>query len=161
MAEDLRRFLADEPIRPARSAAERYWRWARRHPVIAVLGGVLAAVLMIATIASLLAAQRFQGQAEAQSRIAEDREAARRAAVLAGQKEARRSQGRGAGQHALLDVQSVLRATLYANRTNRALAAFEANDLASFRTLLEECKPQGDEPDLRGWGVGLPQRPGT
>ena len=42
MAEDLRRFLADEPIRARQvSAAERYWRWARRNPVIAVLGGVL------------------------------------------------------------------------------------------------------------------------
>ena len=30
---------------PARSApAERYWRWARRNPVIAVLGGVLTAL---------------------------------------------------------------------------------------------------------------------
>ena len=36
MAEDLRRFLADEPIRARRaSAAERYWRWARRNPSIA------------------------------------------------------------------------------------------------------------------------------
>ena len=42
MSEDLRRFLADEPIKARQvSAAERYWRWARRNPVIAVLGGVL------------------------------------------------------------------------------------------------------------------------
>ncbi len=43
MGEDLRRFLADEPIRARQvGAAERYWRWARRNPAIAVLGGVLA-----------------------------------------------------------------------------------------------------------------------
>ena len=51
MGEDLRRFLADEPIRARQvSAAERYWRWARRNPVIAVLGGVLTAVLVAVTV---------------------------------------------------------------------------------------------------------------
>ena len=51
MAEDLRRFLADEPIRARQvSAAERYWRWARRNPVIAVMGGVLTALLVAATV---------------------------------------------------------------------------------------------------------------
>ena len=50
MGEDLRRFLADEPIRARQvSAAERYWRWARRNPVIAVLGGVLTALLVAVT----------------------------------------------------------------------------------------------------------------
>jgi eukaryotic-like serine/threonine-protein kinase len=39
LAEDLRRFLADEPIAARRtSAAERYARWARRNPTIAALG---------------------------------------------------------------------------------------------------------------------------
>ena len=48
MAEDLRRFLADEPIQARQvSAAERYWRWARRNPAIAVLGGVLTGVLVL------------------------------------------------------------------------------------------------------------------
>ena len=57
MAEDLRRFLADEPIQARRSSvAERYWRWARRNPGIAILSGVLATVLVLATIGSLLAA---------------------------------------------------------------------------------------------------------
>ena len=61
MAEDLRRFLADEPIRARQvSAAERYWRWARRNPVIAVLGGVLTAVLVAATVGSMLAASYFR-----------------------------------------------------------------------------------------------------
>ena len=64
MAEDLRRFLADEPIRARQvSAAERYWRWARRNPVIAVLGGVLTALLVAATVGSMLAASYFRSLA--------------------------------------------------------------------------------------------------
>src|SRR5262249_9891975 len=39
MAEDLRRFLEDEPIQARRvGSAERYLRWAHRNPVIAILG---------------------------------------------------------------------------------------------------------------------------
>jgi hypothetical protein len=50
-----------------------------------------------------------------------------------------------------LSVQDELRNTLYATRTNLVLAAFEVNDRGRFGTLLEQCKPRGDEPDLRGW----------
>ncbi len=67
MGEDLRRFLADEPIRARQvSAAERYWRWARRNPAIAVLGGVLTAVLVLATVSSLLAAGYFNQSAQSE-----------------------------------------------------------------------------------------------
>ena len=68
LAEDLRRFLADEPIRARQvSAAERYWRWARRNPVIAVLGGVLTAVLVAATVGSTVAATYFRDLAGSKS----------------------------------------------------------------------------------------------
>jgi WD40 repeat protein/serine/threonine protein kinase len=59
-AEDLRRFLADEPIQARQaSAAERYWRWARRNPTAAALLGVLIAVPIIATVVSLIVAGRM------------------------------------------------------------------------------------------------------
>src|SRR6516162_3085357 len=68
MGEDLRRFLADEPIRARQvSAAERYWRWARRNPVIAVLGGVLTALLVAVSIGSILAASYFRSLAGRES----------------------------------------------------------------------------------------------
>jgi WD40 repeat protein/tetratricopeptide (TPR) repeat protein len=67
MAEDLRRFLDDEPIRARRaSAAERYARWARHHPGIATLGAVLTAVLVLSTVVSLIVAGHM-------ARLAEDR----------------------------------------------------------------------------------------
>ncbi len=64
MGEDLGRFLADEPIKARQvSAAERYWRWARRNPVIAILGGVLTAVLIATTVGSLVVAAYFRESA--------------------------------------------------------------------------------------------------
>jgi eukaryotic-like serine/threonine-protein kinase len=71
MAEDLRRFLADEPIKARQiSTSERYWRWARRNPVIATLGGVLTALLVAVTIGSLAAAAHFRDSAERESFLA-------------------------------------------------------------------------------------------
>ena len=60
LADDLERFLGDEPIRARRQTQlERYLRWARHNPGIAALGGVLTAVLVAVTVASLLAAGYF------------------------------------------------------------------------------------------------------
>ena len=60
LASDLQRFLDDEPILARRQTQlERYRRWARHNPGIAVLGGVLTAVLLIATVASLIVAGRM------------------------------------------------------------------------------------------------------
>ena len=78
MSEDLRRFLADEPIRARQvSAPERYWRWARRNPAVAALGGVLAGVLVLATVSSLLAARYFN-QAAGRERTARQAESSQR-----------------------------------------------------------------------------------
>ena len=48
LAEDLRRFLADEPIvaRPV-SRPERLWRWGKRNPAVASLSGVAALLSLI------------------------------------------------------------------------------------------------------------------
>jgi serine/threonine protein kinase/tetratricopeptide (TPR) repeat protein len=48
MAEDLRRFLADRPIKARRtSEAERLWRWSRRNPALAVSLSSLFLVLAV------------------------------------------------------------------------------------------------------------------
>ena len=81
LAEDLRRFLADEPIRARRaSAAERTARWARRNPAIAALGAVLTGVLILATVGSLLAAGRMAVLAENRQKAMEGEKLARQAA---------------------------------------------------------------------------------
>jgi serine/threonine protein kinase/WD40 repeat protein/tetratricopeptide (TPR) repeat protein len=71
MSEDLRRFLADEPIQARQvSAAERYWRWAKRNPWIATLGGVVTALLVAVAVGSMLAAAYFKESARRETNLA-------------------------------------------------------------------------------------------
>ena len=79
MAEDLRRYLDDEPVLARRTTAiERYARWARRNPGIAVLGAVLTGVLLLVTVGSLIAAGKMSRLASERSQAAHDAEGARR-----------------------------------------------------------------------------------
>jgi serine/threonine protein kinase/WD40 repeat protein/tetratricopeptide (TPR) repeat protein len=124
MGEDLRRFLGDEPILARRVAAhERTLRWARRNPVIAVLGGALTALLLLATISSLLVARRMTTLAGVNEREKLKAEAERQRAE----------------QH------------LYIARIGQAEGALRLFDSATARGLLEQCRPGPGEPDRRGW----------
>ena len=78
MGEDLRRFLDDEPILARRTTPpERLARWARRNPGVAALGTVLAAVLVLATTASLIVAGRMSKLADRQEKAAGNERIAR------------------------------------------------------------------------------------
>ena len=82
MSEDLRRFLADEPIKARQvSAAERYWRWARRNPVIATLGGVLAGVLVAVLIGLAWAVSYFRTLAASETLAKQQSQEAQQVAV--------------------------------------------------------------------------------
>jgi WD40 repeat protein/serine/threonine protein kinase len=145
MGEDLERFLADEPIRARQtSAAERYWRWARRNPGIAVLGGALTAMLIATTVGSLVAARWSRTQAQTQRILANASEVQRRVADRARAEEA-------VANASLRATQDELRRTVYATRSNLALAASDANDVGRLRSLLGLLRPAPGEPDLRAW----------
>lgn len=86
MAEDLKRFVEDRPVRARRtSEAEKLWRWCRRNPGISALGGALSAVLLLATIASLLAAGHFNQLRLNEAQSAQNERDARQEADLARQ----------------------------------------------------------------------------
>jgi serine/threonine protein kinase/WD40 repeat protein len=79
LAEDLRRFLADRPIRARRTPViERCWRWCRRNPAVALLTGAVAALLVaVAAVSSFSAiwmrsALEWSERAEDAERTAKD-----------------------------------------------------------------------------------------
>ncbi len=124
MGEDLRRLLDDEPILARRvTAPERYARWARRNPVIAGLGLLLTAILLVATISSLLVARRM--------------------AALAGVNEREKLKAEAQRERA--------EQNLYIARIGQADGALRLFDLATARGLLDLCRPGPGEPDRRGW----------
>jgi serine/threonine protein kinase/WD40 repeat protein len=60
LAEDLERFLSDQPIHARRTAPlERAWRWTRRNPALAALMTSIGALLLFIALGALLAAHRF------------------------------------------------------------------------------------------------------
>ena len=139
MAEDLRRFLDDEPILARRvGAAERYLRWARRNPAIAILGAMLTAVLVGATIASVVVAGRMAAQAvvnegekliaqEAQKQAVAGRREAEHQRELAEQhqKQAEAERREASRQHERAEQR------LYTARIGQAVSALRLEDPAT------------------------------
>jgi eukaryotic-like serine/threonine-protein kinase len=152
MAEDLRRFLDDEPIQARRAGApERCARWARRNPVIATLGGVLTAVLVGATIASVFVAGRMAALAKRNEDAARSERAARLDAQAA-QKQAEADRLEGDRQRREADRQRQrAEQHLYIARVGQAEGALRLYDAGTARGLLDLCHPGPGEPDRRGW----------
>jgi WD40 repeat protein len=149
MGEDLGRFLADEPVRARQvSASERYWRWARRNPTIAVLGAVLAAFLVVVTIGSLLAARRLAILAEDRGKLAIAERSARMEADQA------REVARADRYHAVLSEAKALRAArrpgwrddALANLAGLAVMPVDCRNLVELRT---EATASLGTPDIR------------
>jgi serine/threonine protein kinase/tetratricopeptide (TPR) repeat protein len=91
LAADLQRFLDDEPIQARRATpAEQLLRWSRRHPGIAALSGILAAVLIVVAAVSLAVAGRMSWLAR-EAELARRHESDQRALAEAAQRRAEAS----------------------------------------------------------------------
>jgi WD40 repeat protein/serine/threonine protein kinase len=83
LAEDLRCFLVDRPIRARRtSAPERLIRWARRNRLVASLATALASLLMAGMVGMLVIAFRLRDAATQERRLRERADEANKIAQL-------------------------------------------------------------------------------
>jgi serine/threonine protein kinase len=138
MAEDLRRFLADEPIRARRvTLLERAVRWCRRNPAMA---GLAASVLMLLIAVAVVASVGYIRTSVALGKEAEQRAAAEREREVArgAQAEATREAARSRRLFYDADMQLAARLWQSASGTTRAVAE-----------LLEAHVPRPGEEDLR------------
>jgi WD40 repeat protein/serine/threonine protein kinase len=117
LAEDLRRFVAGEPVtaRPV-SRLERGWRWCRRNPVVTALTATVAFLLVSAAVGAAFVAIRFGLLAQQEQRARDaailDKQAADKARgdAVRGREEAERERER---TRDLLVQQYVANATRY------------------------------------------------
>ncbi|MBT6154080.1 MAG: protein kinase [Planctomycetaceae bacterium] len=81
MADDLRRWLDDEPIRARRIGwTERATRWCRRNPLVAGLTGTVVAVILVALVLSIsLAAYASTKERQAVAALGNEQNATRKA----------------------------------------------------------------------------------
>jgi WD40 repeat protein/serine/threonine protein kinase len=138
LAEDLRRYLADEPIKARRiGPLERLGRWGRRNPLVA---GLSAAVVLLIAIG-------FAG-VFAQMQVAQANELkAQEHAAQAEQKEQEANNERDE----VRTLNEKLRRTLYAAHMNLSQQAWEAGGPERVRELLEHHRPKPGKSDLRGF----------
>jgi serine/threonine protein kinase/WD40 repeat protein len=106
LAEDLRRFLTDRPLRAQRPAVwERGWRWCRRNPGLAGALGLVAASLLAVAVVSTLSAVWLKGKGD-QLAEAERKARLREAEALVGQAHGTRLSRRPGQRIAALDALS-------------------------------------------------------
>jgi serine/threonine protein kinase/WD40 repeat protein len=166
LADDLRRFVDDLPIRARRaSVAERLARWGRRNPALAALSGAVA-LLALVVICGLWYGKESARRAlkvqtalrsEADERARQAAAAEARARAEAGRADAQAGQARRAAaateaaNRSLTSAQDSLRRTLYAAQINLAQAAWDSGSAGRTLELLEATRPKPGEPDFRGF----------
>ena len=133
LADDLRRFVDDEPIRARRlSPKERIGRWVRRNKAVASLLAALAVAIVAGFAGMTVLWVRAEDNA-LKARLLAQKETEARAAAQAQEKAAR-------------DRALDLTWEDYVNRVNRAYREIQDDNVALAEDLLHGCPP-----DRRGW----------
>jgi WD40 repeat protein/serine/threonine protein kinase len=84
LAEDLRHFIADEPIKARRATStERLIRWSRHHPGVTASLAVIGLLVLTSLVGLGIALAQFREQARVQTELATDREVERAKALRA------------------------------------------------------------------------------
>jgi tetratricopeptide (TPR) repeat protein len=144
LAADLQRFLDDEPIIARRQThLERYLRWARHNPGIAVLGAALTAVLVAVTVASLAVAGRMAELARSEAQAAQDERSARTEAVGAQLREAQERAKAEAAKQAAVESKQRAEQALAKAEENYATARAAVNDYLTAVSGDEQLKAPG------------------
>jgi WD40 repeat protein len=133
LADDLRRYLAGEPVRARRAPAwERALRWARRRPAQAALAaaGAVAALTLAAAAVSIYDNARLSSV---------------NAELVAARDKAEKATDEADRQRAYA------RRLLYASDIGLAQRAWDEDDAGKARELLDHCLPREGEADLRGF----------
>ncbi len=146
MAEELRRFLADEPIRARPvSPAERGLRWARRKPAVAGLIAAVAVALLLGTVAASFFALQANDNAEQANRNAREAQANETKAL--GEK----AEADKARQDADAARRELQRNLYFAEMNLAGQTADMGGGISRVYELLAHWRPAANEPDRRGW----------
>jgi serine/threonine protein kinase/WD40 repeat protein/tetratricopeptide (TPR) repeat protein len=152
LADDLRRFVEDEPIHARTiSVPERTWRWCRRNPAMA---GLIAAVVLV-TVGGFAANTYQMSVARAEARRADNNAAeakanAVKAVASAAEARARADELEDANARLRLN-QEQQRRTTYANQMNLIPPSATADNFPQVQNLLAKSRPLAGQGDLRGW----------
>ena len=157
LAHDLQRFIDDEPIKARRlSMAERYVRWARRNKLVASLGGVITAMLVVGFIGSAWAATHFRqmeleerATAKQMTQLAVDNDQLAKTAQSEAAEAFRQERTAIEARNEAVAAQQELRQESYLADMHLAQQAFDDGTIDRVHQLLKKYIPLSDGIDLR------------
>jgi serine/threonine protein kinase len=152
LAEDLRRFLADEPIQARRiGPLERLGRWGRRNPLVA---GLSAAIVLVAALGLVGVLGQWQvavaNEHEANANAVQANQQRDEAQRQEAEAQRQRDEARALAEKLQAALEQ-LRRTTYTAHMNLAKYAWDEAAVSRALELLEQHRPKPGELDLRGF----------